>query len=676
MCFALMSLMCELCMHPAEAEHVNATSNSPKIKNSILHSLYQKTVQGAQRSDVWNADNSDAVLVEIDSNGMVYVDISAVGAGLYSFQQALDDSGCKVLACTTYMCSVLMPIDEFPRIENLDGVRDVRPSLYVTSQQKPLVSEAVPSHWIDRVQDKYPNVDGRNLKIGILSGSFDLLEGYSMDVIDGELPPGVEVLKEETNARPIDEGRAMAQLVHDIAPASKIVFHTAQGGQASAAMAIQLLAEVGCDVIVDDFSKYHLIDCGFTFLHSSEMPHASAFAVYFNEPFFQDGVIAQAVETVTVDKDIPYFSSAGNHGSASWEGSFVPSGVMDPLGNGCELHDFGNGTVKQQMTIDRSTSFVLQWDDLHFSASGPPGATRDIDLYVERNGIPFLALTDIEVGGDPVLGFDAFTSSRYSISIAFCGSTSVDRSPPSKMKWVGFGGGIRDIIPSQRSGTIIGHANARHVAAVGSAYWNDTPRFGTTPALQNDASSVGGVPILFDAKGNRFPSEVVRSQPRFIATDGVRTSFFGVEIGVQRYFFGTSAAAPNAAAISLLLRQTNPSLSFREIYSIMEDTALEMNEPGFDFKTGYGFLDAAAALERATRPASPSPSNSQLGRQSKLSKSAKRAKRYDSARSGTVQSKRSKSGKRAKRSDSGRSSTAKSAKSSKSQKRRLRRAKP
>jgi hypothetical protein len=63
----------------------------------------------------------------------------------------------------------------------------------------------------------------------------------------------------------------MAEIVHDVAPGAKIAFHTANLGQAGFASGIGKLADAGWNIIVDD-------------------------VIYFAEPMFQDGIIAQAVD--------------------------------------------------------------------------------------------------------------------------------------------------------------------------------------------------------------------------------------------------------------------------------------------------------------------------------------------------------------------------------------------
>ena len=109
-----------------------------------------------------------------------------------------------------------------------------------------------------------------------------------------------------------------------------LLFHTAMGGVAQYATAITSLASAGADVLVDDL-------------------------FYLNEPMFQDGVVAQAVDSV-VAGGAAYFSAAGNAARNSYEAGFVDSGedlcldLLEPIGV-CDpvfelvgdMHDFDPG---------------------------------------------------------------------------------------------------------------------------------------------------------------------------------------------------------------------------------------------------------------------------------------------------------------------------------------------
>ncbi|MGB6306154.1 MAG: S8 family serine peptidase, partial [Steroidobacteraceae bacterium] len=159
--------------------------------------------------------------------------------------------------------------------------------------------------------------------------------------------------------------------------------------------------------------------------------------------------------------------------------------------------------------------------------------------------------------------------------------------------------------------TIQGHPGAAGAAAVGAAFFNDTPACGSNPAILEPYSSLGGAPILFDATGTRLTTPVVRQKPDFVGPDGVNNTFLGFTLanagitagsgGCQNNaaypnFFGTSAATPHAAAIAALMLQANPSATPTQIYQALRSSALAMNSPSPSFESGYGFIQADAAL--------------------------------------------------------------------------------
>src|SRR5262249_5460241 len=145
-----------------------------------------------------------------------------------------------------------------------------------------------------------------------------------------------------------------------------------------------------------------------------------------------------------------------------------------------------------------------------------------------------------------------------------------------------------------------------------------TPFCGPSPATAEPYSSWGGSPILFDKTGMRYAaaSIIVRQKPDFVGPDGGNDTFLGNTTKAPREdkssvaqcannasfpnFFGTSAAAPHAGAIAALMLQANSALTAAQIYKALQTTALPMNTPSPDHATGYGFIQADAAL--ATLP--------------------------------------------------------------------------
>ena len=144
-----------------------------------------------------------------------------------------------------------------------------------------------------------------------------------------------------------------------------------------------------------------------------------------------------------------------------------------------------------------------------------------------------------------------------------------------------------------------GHANAAGAEAVGAAFFEETPEYLTDPPLLEPYSSRGGTPILFSSNGVRLGSSIVRSKPEITAVDGVNTTFFFSDSyggdGIDD-FFGTSAAAPHAAGIAALMLDAKPGATPQQINAALEDSAIDMNALGFDHDSGYGLVQADAAI--------------------------------------------------------------------------------
>src|SRR6185295_18726550 len=111
-----------------------------------------------------------------------------------------------------------------------------------------------------------------------------------------------------------DEGTAMLEIIHDLAPGAQLFFATAGGGLANFAQNIRDLRAAGCDIIVDDVGYF------------VESPFQDGQAPSVISPT-NGGVVAQAVKDVATSGAL-YFSSAGNSGnlndgtSGVWEGDF------------------------------------------------------------------------------------------------------------------------------------------------------------------------------------------------------------------------------------------------------------------------------------------------------------------------------------------------------------------
>lgn len=84
-----------------------------------------------------------------------------------------------------------------------------------------------------------------------------------------------------------------------------------------------------------------------------------------------------------------------------------------------------------------------------------------------------------------------------------------------------------------------------------------------------------------------------------------RTGAIGYTTGDFASVSGTSFASPLAAGLAALMRSSDPGLTPDEITSVLFSTARDMGLAGFDTGTGWGLLDAAAAVAAVSSGCQP-----------------------------------------------------------------------
>ena len=508
------------------------------------------------------------------------------------------------------------------------------------------------------------SLTGAGVTVGVLSDSYDCYAVYAAnhvaaggaagyanngftataatDVSTGDLPATVNVLEEAEAGQggcmnynpPIqlpfgDEGRAMLQIVHDVAPGASLAFYTAENSEADFANGIGKLAApvasggAGATVIADDVG-------------------------YFDEPFFQDGIVAQAIDAVQA-QGVAYFSAAGNDGTLAYDNTAPSFNTVSNTApnSGEQLLNFDatGATTAPFLPVTIASlmpgefvAIVVEWDQPYVTgAPNSGGATSHIDLCAnvtsgtdEISGYINPVVTSGAVtctgpnasGADPyqilILGNPANASGNtaaetVNIELGLANGTAA----PGRIKvTIEDDGAGSTINPSQDTGapTLQGHPGAAGAAAVGAAFFLNTPACsGTTPATLEGYSSEGGTPILFDTAGTRLAAPVVRQKPDFVGPDGGNDTFLGFTLASQKItdnstitgcqndsaypnFFGTSAATPHVAGIAALMRQANPALTPMEIIQALHTSALPMATPSPNFQSGYGFVQANAAF--------------------------------------------------------------------------------
>jgi hypothetical protein len=477
---------------------------------------------------------------------------------------------------------------------------------------------------------------GTGITVGVLSDSYNTSPNPSFtpiraanDIATGDLVAPKFVVDLPASGNNTDEGRAMMQIVHDVAPNADLCFATAFAGEASFAANIRTLrTNVSCaaDVIVDD-------------------------VFYVDEPFFSDGQVAQAVNDVSTSSVLPgkkvsYFSSAGNQqGNTSTGGSInVPAAVFStsPTGLGSigtveNLNakaagcfnlsptgttqtdtaggwlDFGGGVFAVPVTLiggSTAKEIVMQWDDPFYSGA----VTTDLNWYMfdaaGNCALTFAANNFTQDNGIEFVRFAGGSTGTFRIMVA---RTTPGGHAATRVRLLNLGGFQGGPFAAITNPTTFGHSAAASANSV-AAYRYSSPFTSNpyTPVLEF-FSSPGPITIAFDALGNRLAVAETRKKPDMAAPDGVDTTFFfpGSDPDATGFpnFFGTSAAAPHAAGVAALLLQKagGPlSLTPPQIKSILQTTAPARTLPyttgpmvkGWNLFDGFGLIDAVSALAR------------------------------------------------------------------------------
>jgi hypothetical protein len=445
-------------------------------------------------------------------------------------------------------------------------------------------------------------ISGTGVTVGILSDSFDkdpsALTHSSSDIASGDLPgvgnpcgllTPVTVISESV-ANAGDEGRAMLQIVHDLAPGASLKFASAFNGLFAFANNIRNLRTAGANIIADD-------------------------VFYFSEPFFQEGPVSVAISDV-VSSGALYFTLAGNHNlivggknvasyeAPSYRPAACPAVVGTPFAGTC--HDFNPGAAVNTSSAITLSNFGYVLVDFQYNEPWY-GVKDDFDIYLldAANNVRAWSYANNVLTQMPYEIFEfentTGTTQRYRIVINRFAGTG---TPRLKYMFMQGSGGVQAVqYNTSNSGDIVGptlygHSATRFGFSVAAAPYNDS----TTPETY---SSRGPAAHYFGPVVSASPAAAISpqtiQQPDFTATDGGCSTFFGsFQSGCYR-FYGTSAATPHAAAVGALLlqkaNQLHVHISPGLMKFLLQVTARSMSGGNVN-SVGAGLLDALAATQK------------------------------------------------------------------------------
>jgi hypothetical protein len=526
----------------------------------VTRGAVERGADGLVAIDI-RADVTSEVLERIEASGGVVVNSVP---GLRSVRARLPLDRLEAIAALSEVASI-GPADEAMTHRRHATPGDVRDQ----AANKLTTSQGDAAHRAAETRAAY-GLTGAGIGIGVLSDGVDTLGSRQAS---GDLP-AVTVLSGQAGSG--DEGTAMLEIVHDLAPGATLFFATAFSGQAQFAANIQSLCAAGAHVIVDD-------------------------VFYVAESAFQDGIVSQGVNAA-VAAGCVYFTSAGNSGnlndgtSGAWEGDFATAATNPPgLAAGDTAHDFGGGNNSNRVTLDSANSFTLQWSDPR------GGSSNDYDLYLFNPTLT--AILDLSTSSqtgsqDP---FENISSSGFN---DLNNRLVIVRNGGAAGRFLHLSAN-RGRFELATSGQTSGHSaamNAVGVAAVNVGTAGGGAFVGGSSNPVETFSSDGPRRIFYDSSGAAItPGNFLSTggqlldKPDVAAADCVSTSTPGFST-----FCGTSAAAPHAAALGALVLQAagGPgSLTPAAVVQRLKSTALDIEAGGIDRDSGSGIVMTSTAVE-------------------------------------------------------------------------------
>lgn len=533
-------------------------SHSPKVHSAISAVASAVEVRRSTESTPAGLKKLSTNLVRVNDAGeiQVYVVLTEWSPEHVAQLEAL---GLRVEATvpTRRLIQGWVPSHALDDIAALDVVKEVKPPAYGMREGAGAVNTPGDGILGAAAARSAFGVTGAGVKVGVISDGVDHLAD---SVMSNDLPAGVQVLAPGTG----DEGTAMLEIVHDLAPGAALAFY---GPSTSVDMAsgINALAAAGARVVVDDLS-------------------------FFFEPKFEDGLIAETVRSFATGGRV-YVSSAGNRAQQHYRVGYnqLP-GQNFPDAEYPAVHNYlpGSTDIGNTLVVPPfcSLTVILQWNN-RFGA-----ASDDFDLFIARSSdfAIFAASVQFQTGTQDPLEATSFTNTTESPVVVFIAVSEFHLvSPPASLILDYFAflncssnPELQYVTPSESLSGNHALVEALPIAAVDAA----------TPALAEPYSSQGPSTIS-------FPFPELRAVPVLTSVDCVPTQagelgFFG------QPFCGTSAAAPHVAGIAALLIERVPTLSTEQLRGVLTGTAVDLGPPGFDFTYGFGRADAFQALAFVT----------------------------------------------------------------------------
>jgi transcriptional regulator CtsR len=524
-----------------------ASTKAPSVISSNLRAKQAAILQEADAGALNGLSGLSDGAIRVDSVGrmQVYVHVDAITVERV---RLLRLAGLQFEASNSDMRVVQgwIPANLLSTLATVSGVKRITAPDYAHAQTGSVTTAGDAILNADDVRAL--GIDGTGIKVGVIS---DGVAHSSTVQATGNLPYDLVINPSLPGSG--DEGTAMLEIVHDLAPGASLYFSS---GLTSVNMvnSINWMVSQGVDVIIDDLG-------------------------FFGQPYFQDGSVASAAASAMAS-GVVYVTSAGNEAQVHYQATYVQGIAQGDMGY---FHRFStSGDLGQSITLAAGETLkaFLQWSD-QWGASA-----NDYDLYLSRDsdGVIIGSSYDEQNGDDQPLEGIIYTNNTGGTLNLFL-SIAKYSGVAKELELFAYRANTQQYVTTGDS--IIGHGAVDGVIAVGAISATDSG----WDAIQSYSS--------------RGPSTIYTNfaaQTKFLrnSLDGAAIDDVQTRIGQLGYFGnpfgGTSAAAPHAGAIAALLLDAKPSLTPAQVTSALTSTAVDLGTAGYDQTYGYGRFDALAAV--------------------------------------------------------------------------------
>ncbi|WP_409497190.1 S8 family serine peptidase [Amycolatopsis sp. cmx-11-12] len=490
-------------------------------------------------------------------------------------------------------------------LELLPWITAVTPLTPVHLNSGVIKSEGVQLHGADKAA--LAGLDGEGATVGVIS---DGVRNLADAQRNGRLPQSVTVLDPGPPVKDANEGTAMLEVVHDMAPKAQLVFASVHGpGGLDGAM--RKLAQHGVNIITHDIA----IDVAPAFQRGQEAATADELAA--------KGILLVTSVGNLGDRHAPRRSAIGTGHTSAPAGppnafAKCKSGTFDNL---VDLTGHGDTTFTVELPPQKTSTINLQWSEPRaiFPTVGQGGFTNLDLLLLNVSGTDCLGQsTGVQMNGRGdtqekiVYRNTQNFPVRAKIAVNVTGATT-KIVPTYDLRWRG---AVSKDVPDP-VGSLDPNANFTGKAtSVGAV--NASASTSPTDIPIEPFSAAGPVRILTTTQcakgaagpctGVAGPGGVSYAAPTWSAADGVSISGAGgfgsgkcptLKQGDCR-FFGTSAAAPSAAGVAALIRnalnRNGVMMSPDALPAAMRAAAEARGTPGLSNPYGYGVLQVRPSL--------------------------------------------------------------------------------